>query len=122
VEVAGRLGLAPLRVAEVHYRLAKAVGIDELIAGVDGLSRQVRWDAMARAALRDELLAAHAELTAAVFTGADPDATPEALIAAWLASQPACASRIETIHQLADGPADVARMNVGLAQVRSMLG
>ena len=64
VEVAGRLGLDPLQVAEVHYRLAEAVGIDELIAGVDGLSRQVRWDAMARAALRDELLTAHAELTA----------------------------------------------------------
>lgn len=121
VEVAGRLGLEPLRVAEVHYRLAAAVGLDELVAGVDGLPRQVRWDAMARAALRDELLAAHAELTAEVLAGADPDGAPEALIEAWLASHPGCAGRIETIHHLADGPADVARMNVGLAQVRSML-
>jgi len=122
VEVAGRLGLEPLPVAEVHYRLAAAVGLDELVAGVDGLPRQVRWDAMARAALRDELLAAHAELTAEVLAGADPAASPEAAIEAWLASDPTRRSRIETIHRLADGPADVARMNVGLAQVRGMLG
>ncbi|MGC3993187.1 MAG: NAD-glutamate dehydrogenase [Propionicimonas sp.] len=122
VEVAHRLGLAPLRVAEVHYRLSAAAGIDQLAAGVDGLPRQVRWDAMARAALRDELLAAHAELTAEVLSGADPDAPPSQVVAAWAASEAALATRVATIRALTDGPADVARMNVGLAQVRAMLG
>jgi glutamate dehydrogenase len=121
-EVAHRLDLEPLRVGEVHYRLATAVGIDQLVAGIDGLPRQVRWDAMARAALRDELLAAHAELTAEVLARADRQAPAEAVVAEWLESDPALATRVATIHLLADGGADVARMNVGLAQVRSMLG
>jgi glutamate dehydrogenase len=122
VEVAQRLDLPSLRVAAVHYRLAEATGIDELVAGVDGLPRQVRWDAMARAALRDELLAAHAELTAEVLAAADPDASADDLVAAWLAADPTRTARVATIHQLTDGSADVARMNVGLSQVRGMLG
>jgi len=121
VEVGHRLGLPPSRVAAVHYRLAEAAGIDELVAGVDGLPRQVRWDAMARAALRDELLAAHAELTAEVLGRADADASPQEVVDGWLASDPTLVNRVATIHQLMDGTADVARMNVGLSQVRGML-
>ena len=74
VAVARRLELPPLRVAEVHYQLGEALGLDALSAGVDVLPRQVRWDAMARAALRDELLSAQAALTAAVLAQT-PDAT-----------------------------------------------
>jgi glutamate dehydrogenase len=122
VQVAKRLGLAAQRVAEVHYRLADALGIDLLVAGVDVLPRQVRWDAMARAALRDELLAAHADLTTEVLAGAEPEASPEQVVASWLAADPMVANRVATIAQLADGTPDVARMNVGLSQVRAMLG
>ncbi len=121
VEVGHRLRLPAVRVAAVHYRLAEAAGIDELVAGVDGLPRQVRWDAMARAALRDELLAAHAELTAEVLRRAGADAPPRDVVDAWLASDPTLPNRVATIHQLMDGTADVARMNVGLSQVRGML-
>ncbi|MGV8909220.1 MAG: NAD-glutamate dehydrogenase [Propionicimonas sp.] len=122
VQVAHRLGLESHRVAEVHYRLADALAIDLLDAGVDVLPRQVRWDAMARAALRDELLAAHADLTAEVLTAADPTAAPQEVVAAWIAANPTVANRVATIGQLADGTPDVARMNVGLSQVRAMLG
>lgn len=121
VDVAQRLQVPAPRVAAVHYLLAEATGIDELVAGVDGLPRQVRWDAMARAALRDELLAAHAALTAQVLVAGDPDAPADRAVADWLAVDPARRSRVATIHQLADGTADVARMNVGLSQVRQML-
>ncbi len=121
VQVAHRLGVEPRRVAQVHFRLADALGIDLLMAGVDVLPRQVRWDAMARAALRDELLAAHAELTAEVLAGADPRLSAEDLVAAWSAADPMVANRVATIQQLADGSPDVARMNVGLSQIRAML-
>jgi glutamate dehydrogenase len=122
VQVAQRLHLDPRRVGEVHYRLADALAIDLLDAGVDVLPRQVRWDAMARAALRDELLAAHADLTAEVLATADPDAAPDGVVSAWIAAHPTVPNRIATITQLADGTPDVARMNVGLSQVRGMLG
>ena len=122
VQVAQRLHLDPRRVGEVHYRLADVLAIDLLDAGVDVLPRQVRWDAMARAALRDELLAAHADLTAEVLASADPEAVPDAVVTAWVAAHPSVPNRIATITQLADGTTDVARMNVGLSQVRGMLG
>ncbi len=121
VEVAHRLGIEPLRVARVHYRLATAVGLDLLAAGVDGLPRQDRWDAMARAALRDELVAAHAGLTAVVLSSAGPGVDPERAVADWLSSDPSLDTRVATIRLLSDGRADIARMNVGLSQVRAML-
>ncbi len=44
------------------------------------------------------------------------------MVAAWIAAHPTVANRVATITQLADGTTDVARMNVGLSQVRGMLG
>jgi glutamate dehydrogenase len=121
VQVAHRLELPALRVAEVYYRLADALGLDLLFDGVDELPRQVRWDAMARAALRDELLSAHAELTAKVLTGTDLQTRAGAVVASWVAANPWVASRVTTIRQVTDGSADVARMNVGLSQLRAIL-
>ena len=121
-QVARRLHIDAGRAGEVHYRLGDALAIDLLDAGVDVLPRQGRWDAMARAALRDELLAAHADLTAEVLASADPDADPKTVVAAWIAADPTVAKRVATIGQLADGTTDVARMNVSLSQVRAMLG
>ena len=121
VEVADRLGLPPLRVAQLHYRLAAEVGIDELASGVDQLSRQSRWEAMSRAVLRDELLSAHAELTAEVLSSACPQASPAEAIQQWLQADPKLAGRIRTVREVGDPPADAARLNVGLAQLRSML-
>ncbi len=122
VDVAHRLQLPVFRVADVHYRLADALALDLLFAGVDALPRQVRWDAMARAALRDELLATHAELTAKVVASA-PDATrSSSVVAGWVAGHPTVATRVATIRQVCDGIPDVARMNVGLSQLRAILG
>ncbi|MBU3977543.1 NAD-glutamate dehydrogenase [Propionicimonas sp.] len=121
VQVAHRLGLPALQVAEVHYRLADALGLDLLFGGVDGLPRQVRWDAMARAALRDELLSAHAELTAKVLASASPSPRASAVVASWVSANPSVAARVATIRQVCDGAPDVARMNVGLSQLRAML-
>jgi glutamate dehydrogenase len=120
-EVAHRLGMEPLRVAQVHYRLADALALDLLFDGVDGLPRQVRWDAMARAALRDELLTAHAELTAKVLASAPADARAGSVVAGWVSANPGVATRVGMIRQVCDGTPDVARMNVGLSQLRAIL-
>jgi glutamate dehydrogenase len=122
VEVARRLGMEPSRVAQVHYRLADALALDLLFDGVDRLPRQVRWDAMARAALRDELLTAHAELTAKVLAAAPDGARAGTVVAGWVSATPGVAVRVGTIRQVCDGTPDVARMNVGLSQLRAMLG
>ena len=121
VEVAHRLVQDPLLAAQVHFQLADALGIELLSSGVDVLPRQVRWDAMARAALRDDLLVAHADLTAAVLAGADPEADAATVVQSWVDAHPGVAGRVAMIRQVADGTPDVARMNVGMSQLRAML-
>lgn len=121
VQVARTVNQPPLRVAQVHYQLADALGLDLMFGGVDNLPRQIRWDAMARAALRDELLAAHAELTQSVLTSVSPQARVGSVVATWLAAHPGVSTRVATIRQACDGTPDVARMNVGLSQLRAML-
>ncbi|MFZ0531060.1 MAG: hypothetical protein WAL91_11065, partial [Propionicimonas sp.] len=61
------------------------------------------------------------DLTAAVLAGGGPDAEPAALVRGWLDAHPGVAARVEMIRLVSDGKADVARMNVGLSQVRAML-
>jgi NAD-specific glutamate dehydrogenase len=121
VQVAHHLGRDPLAIAELHFAVADALGLDLLFGGVDVLPRQVRWDAMARAALRDELLAAHADLTERLVARAEPLTPAAAVIGTWLGENPQAAARIAVIRQVAEGAPDVARMNVGLGQVRSLL-
>ena len=121
VDVAHRLDCDLLRAAQVHYRVAEALGIELLSSGVDVLPRQVRWDAMARAALRDELLTAHTDLTAAVLTHADAETDAATAVQTWLDAHPGVAPRVAMIRQVSDGTPDVARMNVGLSQLRAML-
>lgn len=121
VQVAHRLGRDPLAIAQLYFAIADRLGLDLLFGGVDELPRQVRWDAMARAALRDELLAAHADLTEQLAARADPQTPATEMVSDWLAENPQSAARIELIRQVAEGTPDVARMNVGLGQVRSLL-
>ena len=121
VQVAHRLGRDPLEIARLHFAVADALGLDLLFGGVDELPRQVRWDAMARAALRDELLAAHADLTEQVAAHGESGTPASSVVDSWLAENPQAAARITVIRQVADGAPDVARMNVGLGQVRSLL-
>lgn len=105
----------------MHYQLADELALDLLFDGVDRLPRQVRWDAMARAALRDELLSAHAELTAKVLSAASPDAWSGSVIETWISANPGVSARVAMIRQVCDGTPDVARMNVALSQLRAML-
>ncbi len=121
VQVAARLGRDPLQIARLHFAVADAFGLDLLFGGVDQLPRQVRWDAMARAALRDELLAAHATLTEQLAAQLDPAVPAGEALAGWLARTPQAAAQVALIRQVAEGTPDVARMNVGLGQVRSLL-
>ncbi len=118
---ARRLGADPEFVAEVFFTLGDRLGLDELVERIDVLPRQVRWDAMARAALRDELLEAQDELTATVLRGADPQPGAAAVVDAWLRANPAVPGRAATLREVCEGEPDLARMSVGLGVVRSLL-
>ncbi len=78
---------------------------------------------MARAALRDDLHAVHATLTAQVLAATDPSLSAEDRVAAWEHEDEAVVSRAaSTLAEItADETGDLARMSVGLGVVRTML-
>ena len=106
---------------DVFFALGERLGLDTLVSRIDVLPRQIRWDAMARAALRDEVLEAQAELTAAVVRDADPGADANALAEAWMARNPALPARIATLREVCEGDPTLARMSVGLGVVRGLV-
>ena len=118
---ARRLSADPELASEVFFTLGDRLGLDRLVEKIDVLPRQVRWDAMARAALRDELLETQDDLTAAVLQGAVPGADAAALVDAWLRDNPAAQGRAATLREVCEGEPDLARMSVGLGVVRSLL-
>ena len=65
VETAARDDVDPMEVARVHFALGERLGLPMLVARILALPRDDRWQTMARAALRDDLHAVHAQLTAA---------------------------------------------------------
>jgi glutamate dehydrogenase len=81
--------------AAVYFMLGDRLQLGRLRDLIVLLSRDDRWMAMARSALRDDLYAAHAALTRAVLTGFDgePSADAAQRVAAWEARNSAAVAR-----------------------------
>ena len=73
VEIALREDRDPIVVARVHFALGERLGLPALVQRILGLPREDRWQTMARAALRDDLHAVHAQLTAQVLATTSSD-------------------------------------------------
>jgi glutamate dehydrogenase len=79
--------------AEVYFDLADRLQITRLRDRITALPREDRWSTMARAALREDLYAAHASLTQDVLGVSGPSVrNPEERLAAWAARNEAAAS------------------------------
>ncbi|WP_232676175.1 NAD-glutamate dehydrogenase [Nocardioides sp. R-C-SC26] len=123
-------GVDLLEVARLHLVLGERLGLPRLVRRILALPRDDRWQTMARATLRDDLHAVHAELTRQVIedAGSGDDSRGDALdvdaaIAAWEAEQ---VDRVErtasTLADIcADDAVDLARMSVALRVVRGLL-
>jgi glutamate dehydrogenase len=123
VEVADREGLEPAEVARVHFALGERLGLPSLVGRILQLPRDDRWQTMARAALRDDLYAVHANLTGQVISATSSDDPAPARIAGWEDDHGILVARAaETLEEIcADDTADLARMSVGLRVVRGLL-
>jgi glutamate dehydrogenase len=123
VDVAVREDLDPAVVARLHFALGERLGLSMLVHRILALPREDRWQTMARAALRDDLHAVHAQLTAQVLASTSPDDSATARIAAWEDGDdvrvPRSAATLQEI--CADDHADLARLSVGLRVVRALL-
>ncbi len=69
IEVADATSQPVKDVAALHFRLGSRLHLHWLRDRIADLSREDRWQEMARAALRDDLFSLHGELTADVLHG-----------------------------------------------------
>ena len=122
VEVAAGVELSVEQVGAVYYRLGDALELHWLRDQIVALPRENRWQALARAALRDDLYAQEAALTADVLRIDGGDSTPKARIDAWLDRNRVAVTRCRQV--LADlkvgGSADFAMMSVAMREIRSL--
>jgi glutamate dehydrogenase len=77
---------------------------------------------MARAALRDDLHAVHARLTAQVLAATDGDQPAPVRIADWEEDDVVVSRAVTTLDEIcSEEHADLARLSVGLRVVRTLL-
>jgi len=109
VETAARDDRDPMQVARTHFEVGERLGLSLLVSHILALPRQDRWQTMARAALRDDLHAVHAQLTAQELAGNPP---PEK----------DTAKAVKTLQEVSsDEDIDLARLSVALRVVRTLL-
>ncbi|GAA1049780.1 NAD-glutamate dehydrogenase [Arthrobacter russicus] len=114
-------------VARVYYAIFAEFGVDGLLERISALPRRDRWQALARAALRDDLYSTTADMTIAVMNATSADGgrelDPHARITAWAgqnAEQLARArSMFEEVNQLEQD--DMASLSVALRLLRSIV-
>jgi glutamate dehydrogenase len=122
-QIVDRLGLDPIDVTRLHFALGERLGLPELVARIVALPRDDRWQTMARASLRDDVYAVHAQLTAQVLRDTDDAENVPSRIQHWEDGDSVVVSRAAaTLEEIcADDSADLARVSVGLRVVRGLL-
>ncbi|MFD5567067.1 NAD-glutamate dehydrogenase [Streptomyces cadmiisoli] len=123
VSVADRMGKEPLEVAEVYYDLADRLRITQLMDRIIELPRADRWQSMARAAIREDLYAAHAAVTAEVLAVGNGSSTPEQRFKGWEEKNAPILSRARaTLEEIQGSEAfDLANLSVAMRTMRTLL-
>ncbi|MET8827369.1 NAD-glutamate dehydrogenase [Streptomyces sp. NPDC004610] len=123
VSVADRMGKDPLAVAEVYYDLADRLRITSLMDRIIELPRADRWQSMARAAIREDLYAAHAAVTADVLAVGNGSSTPEQRFELWEQKNLAILGRARTtLEEIQSSDTfDLANLSVAMRTMRTLL-
>jgi glutamate dehydrogenase len=110
-------------VAAVYFRLGSRLHLHWLRDRIAELSRDGRWQAMARAALRDDLYTLHRDLTADLLCETPADGSVDARLDAWIEGNKGTIDRsvgiIEDIR--AHGHYDLTTLPVALREVRTLI-
>jgi glutamate dehydrogenase len=112
-----------LEVARVHFTLGAFLELGRLLERIISLPRRDRWQTMARAALRDDLHAVQAALTAQVILHTHEEAAPQDRVEAWAGQDEIVVARTQgMLREIVEGDSfDLARLSVGLRAVRGLL-
>ncbi|MFE2044737.1 NAD-glutamate dehydrogenase [Streptomyces sp. NPDC059477] len=123
VSVADRTGKDPLAVAEVYYDLADRLRITRLMDRIIELPRADRWQSMARAAIREDLYAAHAAVAADVLAVGNGSSTPEQRFKLWEQKNLAILGRARsTLEEIQSSDTfDLANLSVAMRTMRTLL-
>jgi glutamate dehydrogenase len=123
VEVAEAIGRDPAVVMQTYYPIGSRLQLDWLRDRIIDLPRANRWQALARAALRDDLYSLLRVLTQEVLETAGPTATSEEAIEIWARRQAAGIDRC--MKMLAEIRAarvyDTTTLPVALREVRNLI-
>jgi glutamate dehydrogenase len=112
-------------VASLHFHIGGRLHLHWLRDRIATLPRENRWQAMARAALRDDLFSLHAELTADVLRsrGAGEPADAEARLGGWIdANRPLVERCLAILSDIrAGGNYDLTTLPVALRELRNLI-
>ncbi len=124
VDTARKEGNDPLEVARLHFALGERLGLDRVVQRIMALPRDDRWRTMARATLRDDLYAVHAQLTQRVLVSTGQSRDIDDRIDAWAVEEGSVLQRaMATLDEIwGEETPDLARLSVALRVVRSLLG
>jgi glutamate dehydrogenase len=109
--------------AEVYFDLADRLQINRLRDRITALPREDRWSTMARAALRDDLYAAHASLTQDVLGASGPARSPEERLATWASrNEAAVAMAAQTLGEIWESERfTFTTLSVALRAIRTLV-
>ena len=122
VQAAASAGRGIEETAEVYFDLADRLQITRLRDRITALPREDRWSTMARAALRDDLYAAHGSLTEDVL-GVSGPGSPEERLATWVSrNESAVAMAAQTLGEIWESERfTFTTLSVALRAVRTLV-
>ena len=108
-------------VAAVYFAIDDRLGLGAIRERILALPRDDRWDALARAALRDDLATEHAALTAVVLA-ADLSVEPRHRLDSWTAQHPSTVDRhLAVTREIQEcAVSNIATMSVVLRELRTL--
>jgi glutamate dehydrogenase len=122
LETANATGRPAAEVASVYFELSERFQIDVLLSQISRLPRNDRWQTLARMALRYDLYAALAALTAEVLQSTPAEASPADRVSEWEQVNAASIARAgNAMGDVAESPADLAALSVLLRQIRTLV-
>jgi glutamate dehydrogenase len=123
VEIGSDTGREADEVAPTYFALSDRFGIDAMLMRVTRLPRDDRWDALARAALRDDLYVVLESLTTSVLQTTESSIEPQARVAKWAEANADSLARAATalsgVDRL-DNPG-IAALSVALRTLRGVI-
>ena len=122
VEIAAATGRSMEETAEVYFDLGERLQIARLRDRITALPRDDRWNTMARAALRDDLYAAHAAITRDVLRVTGPG-SPEERLADWARRNESAVQRAgQTLTEIWESDRfTVAMLSVAVRAIRTLV-